>query len=274
MVYLCSIGCNGWGDRLRDIMSVHILALVTRRRFIIDINRPCPISHVLQPNLVNWTFIPPSQNRNKRRTRLPFVPDVVGWKRWCYRIFRTMILSHCGSFTMTYGSQRINITLQLNFRILGSTNPGYLDAYQWTMLLNIIFSRWWRRPYQQLFCFHVRMGKNPSLPKDATFRRRKDLRSRMVQFLHQNQDTFALRVSVILVTSDGDQATNQILKHFLNKSITIPASIIHVNFIMMGKQKRDVLVWSKRCKISSCEGNVMFLSWRTVVFLNGEHGED
>ncbi|CAF3902742.1 unnamed protein product, partial [Adineta steineri] len=53
MIYSCQSFCGGWGDRLRGILSVYILALLTNRHFMIDMNYPCEILKVLQPNVVN-----------------------------------------------------------------------------------------------------------------------------------------------------------------------------------------------------------------------------
>lgn len=70
MVYTCRVEYAGWGDRLRGIMSVYVLALFTRRRFMIDMEIPASILEVLQPNLVNWTYVSPVNSPEKNRTRL------------------------------------------------------------------------------------------------------------------------------------------------------------------------------------------------------------
>ena len=54
LTYFCSINCGGWGDRLRGITSVYILAVLLQRRFIINMLYPCDLSNFLQPNLIDW----------------------------------------------------------------------------------------------------------------------------------------------------------------------------------------------------------------------------
>jgi hypothetical protein len=54
MIYSCHSTCLGWGDRIRRITSVYILALLTRCRFMIDMDHPCLISHDLQQTLVDY----------------------------------------------------------------------------------------------------------------------------------------------------------------------------------------------------------------------------
>lgn len=46
------------GDRLRGITSTFILAVLTRRRFYIDMPYPCELTKYLKPNLYDWKVIP------------------------------------------------------------------------------------------------------------------------------------------------------------------------------------------------------------------------
>ncbi len=46
--------CGGWADRLRGLMSAYILANFTKREFLIDIDHPCSLSLMLQPNVIKW----------------------------------------------------------------------------------------------------------------------------------------------------------------------------------------------------------------------------
>jgi len=55
LVYVCHENCGGWGDRLRGIMSLFMLSLMLDRNFRIEITHPCNLTHVLRPNLYNWT---------------------------------------------------------------------------------------------------------------------------------------------------------------------------------------------------------------------------
>ena len=57
LVYECKFRCGGWADRLKGIMSVYALSLLTNRHFIIDIRSPCNFSHLFVPNEIDW--LPP-----------------------------------------------------------------------------------------------------------------------------------------------------------------------------------------------------------------------
>ena len=57
LTYYCAKDCGGWGDRLRGITSTYILAVLLRRRFLIDMQYPCHLSNFLTPNLIDWQSI-------------------------------------------------------------------------------------------------------------------------------------------------------------------------------------------------------------------------
>lgn len=46
--------CGGWADRLKGIFSTYAWALLTNRKFLINITEPCYIQSVLHPNRVKW----------------------------------------------------------------------------------------------------------------------------------------------------------------------------------------------------------------------------
>ncbi|CAF1473959.1 unnamed protein product [Didymodactylos carnosus] len=50
LIYSCIRECGGWGDRQRGLESAFLLALITDRRFMIEMNFPCDIRTALQPN--------------------------------------------------------------------------------------------------------------------------------------------------------------------------------------------------------------------------------
>lgn len=46
--------CGGWADRLKGIMSTFAFSLITKRKFLIKMNKNCDLKNVLEPNEVNW----------------------------------------------------------------------------------------------------------------------------------------------------------------------------------------------------------------------------
>ncbi len=46
--------CGGWSDRLRGIFSAYAWAILTKREFLIDIDFPCSLTSMVEPNVVKW----------------------------------------------------------------------------------------------------------------------------------------------------------------------------------------------------------------------------
>ena len=57
IVYRCRKNeyCNGWGGRQKGFISTYLMALLTKRYFIIIHNKACNLDTYLVPNRYNWT---------------------------------------------------------------------------------------------------------------------------------------------------------------------------------------------------------------------------
>ena len=62
LIYTCRKNmhrrCSGTGDRQRGIAAMFIVAVLTKRILLIDIDNPVPLSQILEPHLINWKDIP------------------------------------------------------------------------------------------------------------------------------------------------------------------------------------------------------------------------
>jgi len=59
LVYYCpstNEGCSGYGDRVRAMVSLFYLAILTDRAFLIHFKGPEPLERFLAPKNINWTF--------------------------------------------------------------------------------------------------------------------------------------------------------------------------------------------------------------------------
>lgn len=55
IVFECIEGkCRGWADRLKGILSAYAWSLISNRKFYINIDKPCHLSNMLEPNKINW----------------------------------------------------------------------------------------------------------------------------------------------------------------------------------------------------------------------------
>jgi len=248
MIYSCQSFCGGWGDRLRGIMSVYILALLTNRRFMIDMNYPCSISKVLEPNFVNWTYIKPKNNR----TRLT-INTMRSWQKAIQSEAANTIKSKdLIKFWSSYDD--IYISTNGDYMILALRNGhminrtrhlfGRTPSSQTTMqiLFPLLYEFLFKPSIQvrkrvdtilsaslnrHLICLHIRIGKNPTNPFDHAFTARVNTTQAMLTFI----DNYLLNKSssLVFITSDSGQAVSDVLHHYPNSSMTIVGPILHID---------------------------------------------
>ncbi len=248
MIYSCQSFCGGWGDRLRGIMSVYILALLTNRRFMIDMNYPCSISKVLEPNFVNWTYIKPKNNR----TRLT-INTMRSWQKAIQNEASNTIKSKdLIKFWSSYDD--IYISTNGDYMILALRNShminrtrhlfGRTPSSQTTMqiLFPLLYEFLFKPSIQvrkrvdtilsaslnrHLICLHIRIGKNPTNPFDHAFTARVNTTQAMLTFI----DSYLVNKSssLVFITSDSGQAVSDVLHHYPNSSMTIVGPILHID---------------------------------------------
>ena len=85
LVYFCDWtpgGCAGYGDRVRGMISLFYLAILTDRAFLIHWKKPKPLERFLTPKNINWTFpIPLLETRKHfwKDINGPRKKDLDGW---------------------------------------------------------------------------------------------------------------------------------------------------------------------------------------------------
>lgn len=260
MTYACHWKCNGWGDRLRGLMSVYVLALITRRHFMIDMTFPCSIRTALEPNLINWTYVDPSSVRNeKKRKRSKLILDsmtfrsndsvtkiknliadddfVSLWKPYDDILFYTngyyitpALRNHYVNASAFIGRLHQRFATQQRlfpflFELLFRPTESVIERID--QLLKI--------PHKQLLCLHMRLGENPTNPFDDEFPFRREMPRKMIEFLRQRQDLIESKETLIFVTSDSDEAIHLVEKEFPGKTVTIPGRVMHVDHFLSRK---------------------------------------
>jgi hypothetical protein len=251
MIYSCQSFCGGWGDRLRGILSVYILSLLTNRHFMIDMNYPCEISKVLQPNFVNWTYIQPKNPNNRTRLTINTMPS---WqKAYRQQISDTIKTKNFPELWSSYDDIYISTNsdyMILAFRnnyILNKTRDllGRIPISQATMqnLFSLLFELLFKPSisihnrvntilsasyHRLLICLHIRIGKNPTNPFDHAFTARGNTTKAMLDFT-DNYLLLNKNSSIVFVTSDSGQAVSDVLHHYPNSSMTIVGPILHID---------------------------------------------
>jgi len=252
MIYSCSSICFGWGDRLRGITSVYILALLTRRRFMIDMNHPCSISHVLQPYQIDWRFQNLTRICSKNRTQL--IINVMPLRPPSIRTNMMKLIKSQDFYSLRSEYDDIHITTNAFYITHALRNPftnaswllGNLPLKQATqeLLFPLLFELLFKpslivrrgveqilqRSHRQLTCLHLRFGRNPSNPFDVQMSQRENLTKVVLEFLDNNPCLVKPNETLLYITSDSDQAIQTILKSYPTMSITVPGPILHIDY--------------------------------------------
>jgi len=250
MIYSCQSFCGGWGDRLRGILSVYILALLTNRHFMIDMNYPCDILKVIQPNIVNWTYVKSNQSNNRTRLNINTMPS---WQKAIRNEIANRIKSQdfvqiwssyddifisTNSDYMTSALRNIFVSNQTR-KLLGQlplsqATMQTLFAFLFELLFtpsisvrNRVDTILAASRHRHLICLHIRIGKNPTNPSDYAFKGRENTTKTMLDFT----DNYLSNKSspLVFVTSDSGQDVADVLHHYPNSSMTIVGPILHID---------------------------------------------
>ena len=239
LVYDClqNDRCKGWGDRQRGIVSVYLLAQLTNRRFVLIHERPCSLLKFLAPSSYNWTYCldyvlsrPESHTQrftqfNKRIEfqnrisesdfKLVFYKQVVFIKTNQFWI--DAVLAHkrsADNVAWAIGKTKAEIFKQVLSTLF---KPHDVLNDEINKYLENVNER------QTLVCSHIRVGENPSMPRDK--KRRYPNVELIFQFLEKfdNQSEY-----VLYVASDSEQ-TRERAKRTFNNSFTVDLPIVHVD---------------------------------------------
>jgi hypothetical protein len=260
MTYSCHWRCNGWGDRVRGIVSAYVLALLMRRRFMIDISVPCQLSQALVPNIVDWTFKEsPKINGNKRQQ----LELQLMYQDGSRELDMLKKIESEDFITMWKPYDDILITTDAYFITPALSNPytnsswliGRLPLREATQerLFPLLFELLFKPshatvqavdaiiqlPYRKLICVHIRQGRNPTNPLDNIFPTRTNITSIVIDFIRNDIPIVKLNHTRIFVTSDSDQAIADVSDQFPNLTVTVPGKIMHIHYV--GRSKNQTL---------------------------------
>ena len=245
LVYVCRDKqmCGGWGDRQKGIISVYLLAVLTNRAFMILYDSPCELTKFLVPKEYNWTLcsqyiktLPQSdiQNIGFFNTLKKNISNMILQNAFTSKvvfihtneIWIDQIMSHPKAVEVIPWAVGKTIP-EINGQVLKQLfQPSEILANGLkTFLGNISRNR-------KLICSHLRVGKNPTIPKDSKrppvdviaifkFLKHFDLHSRYA----------------IYVASDSEEVRESVKGNFTN-GYTVDLPIIHVDRVV--KKQRSV----------------------------------
>ncbi|KAK3088418.1 hypothetical protein FSP39_018933 [Pinctada imbricata] len=172
IVYRCKkMGCGGMADRLRGMINVYLLSLLTGRKFGIIHSTPCKLTEYLQPNTLDWTIDEKSlegkssENHNfLEKKKLPS-NDMATY-------FKKEVVYIVSNADMTNYIRRDKgvpkILPWLNQLTTADIYKFVLDRLfkPSDMMKQEIDKFQAEVGNRKLICAHYRMGKNPSMPYD------------------------------------------------------------------------------------------------------------
>lgn len=240
LVFECdlSTGCGGWGDRQRGIVTAFLLALLTNRVFVIKMDVPCSLDKILDPNAYDWnvcnSFL--SNRRNRHYKQILCIDNQL-------QVYNALYNADIDS---EWHEQVIGIHININLielvrkhrytklRMKWLQNTSNEDTFR--LVLNTLFKpteNMMRDLYRisqdkilgkRLVCGHIRMGKNPSVPKDFTLKFGSPNDSAILSFLKLYDN----RKNVIYIATDSDGIKRKAVES-LNNVLLTQFNIVHVD---------------------------------------------
>lgn len=254
ITYYCANNCGGWGDRLRGITSTYILSVLLQRRFIIDMQYPCELSNFLIPNLIDW-----SPRKTESINSLKMISMNSKYQNELYSNISSVNLKELWSsydnILLTTNSDYITPILKNRFfqSIISELHIRSNESTQqdlFPLIFELLFkptslisdeldALLQQTPKQSIICMHIRIGQNPSIPKDAKLPYRESLVPDMTEFLDRNLSHLH---SSIFVTSDSIASVQYFQKHFGSKRIlNIDGPIIHIDRYNRKTQSNEII---------------------------------
>ncbi|XP_064596708.1 uncharacterized protein LOC135463379 [Liolophura sinensis] len=245
LVYSCSgrSPCGGWGDRLRGIVSTYVMAVLTNRVFVINMTSPCPLTMWLHPNLIPWTvhIKPESQtdeifidvHDNTRFSELLksvdlskfFIKDVVRLTP-NYDLFSRLKLNPI------YQTQLTEMSKPVPGKPVSLFSRIFEDLFAMNHNLEFQVSKFLAGLYEPkrhrtLICAQIRMGRNPSIPRDTEIRTRPSELKALWNFLQEYKNDNRFK---IFVTTDSESVRKEAKKLFSSQILDTSGPITHPDY--------------------------------------------
>lgn len=237
LVYDCSSSfCGGWGDRQKGMVTAFLLALLTKRHFVVQITKPCDIENFLEPALYNWKVCKQYINQGlqpnetlQQRGILREVARMDFETEWNKRI----VIIHLNA----YGMEKIKLHKYAKERVgwlFDRTNPEIIRMILQALfkpranlqneINNFVNSK--TENGQTLVCTHIRIGQNPSIPRDSKLPTNMFANvSEIFSFLKQYDDGAKY---VIYIATDSDDVRQKAFETFANY-VNVNRRIVHVD---------------------------------------------
>ena len=240
LVFMClkKQMCGGWGDRQKGIISTYLLSVLTNRTFAIYYTSPCNLSQFLLPNSYNWTkcldyivSVPKSETKvinmmgggesfkdslQNIDLENPFESNVVFIHT--NQIWNKYILAHPNAserLPWAVGKTVAEVSSLVLDRLF---QPGASLQKEITRFISNV-------SHKQMICSHIRVGKNPTIPKDNERHFCVPNVTAALEFLRRFEVPSKY---VIYVATDSEEIRNNVKETFVN-AFTVDMPVIHID---------------------------------------------
>ncbi|XP_071081535.1 uncharacterized protein [Haliotis cracherodii] len=235
IIYLCERAgrCGGWADRQRGIVAAYLLAIVTGRRFGVNMTTPCDVKLFYIPNIVNWYV--------RESELLGLSWEVLDWNNRFdpHEVNHDFNINHpCDVIFLKTNVDSITVIqkrLQYGHLVpepFRNPNCGKVFHTIWHLLmkpslhfeesLNTFMSEIPKT--DELVCAHVRMRRNPTIPDDGAQINSLSTVKYLWTFLSKLKNA-----SRVFIASDSMDVRFSARKYFGAREIDTGGLIIHID---------------------------------------------
>ncbi|CAF3355604.1 unnamed protein product [Rotaria socialis] len=240
LVYSCPFMCGGWGDRTRKIVAAFLLSLALNRTFIIDMTWPCSIEHILTSNFISW-----SKSSHDHMRNISSSINITSLSFNNYKILKSyheeysvlyiqtnniayfdLVARYPELYKSLFNRFRLKqehihiITLYpLFYELLIKLKPHLQEKFDRLNLNNYLQDM--NIDDSPLLCGHLRIGRNPSNPKDVVFPHREHMNITVLTFLLS-------RPGRVFISTDSGEV-QQLARKLFSSKINEPSRLIEIN---------------------------------------------
>lgn len=246
--YQCTSVCGGLGDRLRGLIMSYFFSLLLNRQLVIDMNWPCKFDNYFEYNKYKWIsssnytfngswFYISAIDHNKilvNELEKTFFIDK--WSKYDNIQISTNMDFLSILFSNIYLKSNPIIKMFVDNMSEGEANIQTLFPLFFEILLkpkeeirNLIDQLMINRSNEELICTHLRIGKNPSNPRDHQFDYSSKITKEFIHFISKNQFLEKSSSRSLFISSDSINSIQQIENSFPNRSFSIPGPILQID---------------------------------------------
>ena len=240
LVYRCDSTkpCGGWADRQKGIVTTFLMALLTNRKFVIDVTHPCKLEEFLMPNVYNWmlckNFLKNVPQRNISSfsfiERYKFNKEIKNFDfegKWTTKVVVIRFNSYGinGIREHKKARERLRWILNMTNEEVIHTVLNTLFKHKDRLINDIIHFYNNNIEGRKLVCCHIRKGGNPSIPRDNKFGSKSPNETVIFDFLKQYDQSSE---HAIYIAADSDKVKESARRNFTSY-INVNRTIVHVD---------------------------------------------